>query len=261
MTASAVPEFETLVVSVDGPIARITMNQPHKLNPVGLVPLRELADAAAWVDTQRQVTVTVLTGAGERAFSAGFDLTEFGDASAAEARGGADLGARMADAIEAMESVTIAAIHGHCVGGGLVVAAACDLRIAADNTRFAIPEVDLGIPLAWGGIPRLVREIGPAATRDLVMTCRPFGADEAVALGFVNRVVARDDLAAQVDTLAESLAAKAPMVIKATKRQVNNAIDQVCSARDGWIGQPLLDAALADPQARAAARAYLANRK
>ena len=247
--------FETLTVTCDGPIARITLDQPHKLNPVGLVPLRELAEAARWVDDHREVTVCIVTGAGDRAFSAGFDLTEF-DAPQTP-RGGADLGARMADALEAMEAVTIAAIHGHCIGGGVVLAAACDLRIAADNTNFAIPEVDLGIPLAWGGIPRLVREIGPAATRELVMTCRPFDASEALRLGFLNRVVARADLESAVDELANTLIAKSPMVIKATKRQVNNATDAMVSARDGWIGEPLLAAATADPQARAAAKRYL----
>lgn len=166
----------------------------------------------------------------------------------------------MADAIEAMDAVTIAAIHGHCIGGGLVLAAACDMRIAADNTNFAIPEVDLGIPLAWGGIPRLVREIGPAATRELVMTCRPFTADEALRLGFLNRVVPRDELASAVDELAQTLANKAPMVIKATKRQVNNATEALASARDGWTGIHLLAAATADPGAREAAKRYLDNR-
>ena len=248
-------EFESLEVSADGPIARITLNQPHKLNPVGLVPLRELAEAARWVDDQPEVFVCVVTGAGDRAFSAGFDLTEFNAPQGP--RGGADLGARMADAIEGMDAVTIAAIHGHCIGGGLVLAAACDMRIAADDTNFAIPEVDLGIPLAWGGIPRLVREIGPAATRELVMTCRPFTADEALRLGFLNRVVPRADLAPAVDELAETLATKAPMVIKATKRQVNNATDAMVSARDGWVGQPLLAAAQADAGAREAAASYL----
>ena len=95
----------------------------------------------------------------------------------------------MAEAIESMRAITIARIHGHCVGGGCGAGGACDLRVAADTTRFSIPEVDLGIPLAWGGIPRLVREIGPAMTKELVLSCRPFSAEEARGLGFVNRVV------------------------------------------------------------------------
>jgi hypothetical protein len=142
--------------------------------------------------------VVVVTSAGDRAFSAGFDLREISGPS--DEPPDVDLGYRMVDAIERMEAITIAAIHGHCVGGGILLAVGCDLRIAADNTRFSIPEVDLGIPLAWGGIPRLVREVGPAVTRELVMTCRPFDAVEAQSLGMVNRVVPRDRLRASRPT-------------------------------------------------------------
>ena len=89
----------------------------------------------------------------------------------------------MADAIEQMRATTIVRLHGHIVGGGVVLASACDMRVAAEDARFSIPEIELGIPLAWGGIPRLVREIGPAMTKELVMTCRPFTSQEAKALG------------------------------------------------------------------------------
>ena len=163
----------------------------------------------------------------------------------------------MAEALDRMAALTIAAIKGPCVGGGVVLAAACDLRIAADDTVFSIPEVDLGIPLAWGGIPRLVREIGPAMTRELVLTCRPFDAHEARSLGFVNRVVPRAELEAAVDELAAQLAAKAPNVVRTTKRQVNEAIEAVASTTGSWADADLLGAALRDPDARAAARAYL----
>ncbi len=249
-----VPRFDTVAVADEGPIARITLNQPDNLNPLGLVPLREVAEAAAWVNTTT-ASVVVVTGAGERAFSAGFDLRDFGPGQPGP--GGGTLGAQMADAVEAIEAVTIAAIHGHCIGGGLVLAAACDLRISASNTNFVIPEIDLGIPLAWGGIPRLVREIGPAATRELVMTCRPFDAAEALQLRFLNRVVDRKDLHSAVEELAATLAAKAPNLIRTTKRQVNNALEEVASTRDGWLGQTLIDAANQDPEANAAAVRYL----
>ncbi len=142
----------------------------------------------------------------------------------------------MADAVERMSALTIAAIKGPCVGGGVVLASACDLRIAADDTVFSIPEVDLGIPLAWGGIPRLVREIGPAMARELVLTCRPFDAEEARSIGFVNRVVPRALLESTVDELAGQLAAKAPNVVRTTKRQVNEALDAMSSTA-GCVGR------------------------
>ena len=255
-------EFTTLDVSVDGRIGRLTLNQPDKLNPLGTVPLGELAAAAAWFDTT-EASIVVVTGAG-RAFSSGFDLREFADGSAASAhdnRAQADLGRVMAEAMERMRALTIAAIKGPCVGGGVVLAGVCDLRIAADDTVFSIPEVDLGIPLAWGGIPRLVREIPPAVVRELVLTCRPFDAHEARSLGFVNRVVPRAELDEAVDELAEQLARKAPSVVRATKRQVNAALENVASTSGAWADADQLGAALGNPEARAAARDYLARRR
>ena len=239
----------------------MTLAQPAKLNPLGTVPLREIAEAARWFDTT-SASIVVVTGEG-RAFSSGFDLREFAgtdSASSASSRDQADLGRLMAEAMDRMSALTIAAIKGPCVGGGVVLAGVCDLRVAADDTVFSIPEVDLGIPLAWGGIPRLVREIGPALTRELVLTCRPFDAHEATAWGFVNRVVPRSELESAVDGLAEQLARKAPSVVSATKRQVNEALEDVASTVGAWADADLLGAAMRDPEARQAARDYLATR-
>ena len=252
------PAFETLRVEVDGRIGRLTLDQPGTLNPLGSNTLAEIAAAAAWFDTT-EASIVVVTGEG-RAFSSGFDLREFAGANTGAPAGSADLGRRMADAVERMSALTIAAIKGPCVGGGVVLASACDLRIAADDTVFSIPEVDLGIPLAWGGIPRLVREIGPAMARELVLTCRPFDAEEARSIGFVNRVVPRALLESTVDELAGQLAAKAPIVVRTTKRQVNEALDAMSSTAGSWADADLLTNALRDPEARAAAQAYLAIR-
>ncbi|HSL74431.1 MAG TPA: enoyl-CoA hydratase/isomerase family protein [Ilumatobacteraceae bacterium] len=255
-------DFSTLRAEVDGRIGRLTLTQPAKLNPLGTVPLREIAEAARWFDTT-EASVVIVTGEG-RAFSSGFDLREFagsGSETATSSREQADLGRSMAEAMERMSGLTIAAIKGPCVGGGVVLAGVCDLRIAADDTVFSIPEVDLGIPLAWGGIPRLVREIGPAFTRELVLTCRPFDAHEAKALGFVNRVVPRSELDAAVEELAQQLARKAPSVVRATKRQVNEALEDVAPTVGAWSDADLLGAAMRDPEARQAARDYLASRQ
>lgn len=261
ISVEAVPEFTTLHVAVDDRIGRMTLDQPDKLNPLGTTALREIAQAAAWFDTTG-ASIVIVTGAG-RAFTAGFDLREFAGGpseDATDSRTQADLGRLMAEAMDRMSALSIAAIKGPCVGGGVVLAAACDLRIAADDTMFSIPEVDLGIPLAWGGIPRLVREIGPAMTRELVLTCRPFDANEARSLGFVNRVVPRADLESAADELAAQLATKAPSVVRATKRQVNEALENVASTTGSWADADLLGAAMGDPDARAAARDYLARR-
>jgi|TARA_B100000745_G_scaffold286578_1_gene222625 enoyl-CoA hydratase/carnithine racemase len=163
----------------------------------------------------------------------------------------------MADALERTSPVLIAALHGHVVGGGLVVAAACDLRIATTDVSFSIPEVDLGIPLAWGGIPRLVREIGPALTKELVMTCRPFGAEEAMAAGFLNRIVAADALDSAIEEMAEAVASRPRVAVLATKRHVNAVTDQMVGTGRSWSDADGLTAALRDPEGRASRAAYL----
>lgn len=268
------PEFETLRVDADAGIGRLTLDQPERLNPLGSLVLAEIIEAAAWFD-RTDTTVVVVTGAG-RAFSAGFDLAEFGaefggadgptrfaDPASlvpTDGRTRTDLGRRMADAVESMNAVTIASIHGPCVGGGFVLASACDLRVASDDTRFSIPEVDLGIPLTWGAIPRMVRELPAAIVRELVLTCRAFDADEAHRIGFVNHVVPRDDIDAHVTEMAAALAVKAPSVVKATKRQVNEALDHMATTAGSWAEVDLLEAALRDPAARAAANRYLEER-
>jgi enoyl-CoA hydratase/carnithine racemase len=251
-------QFSEIAVDVDGPRGDITLNRPAKLNPLSTTTLNELVSAARYLDTLAEVKVVVVAGNG-RAFSAGADLASFttAESSAAVARDAADAGRRMAEAIEAMRAVTIAKIHGHCVGGGVVLACACDLRIAADDTRFSIPEVDLGIPLAWGGIPRLVREIGPARTKELVMTCRPFDAAEAVAAGFLNRTVPASDLAAAVDELVGQLTGKSALTLTATKRHTNAVTESMVGTVRAWNDADSLVTALRDPESRAAGAAYL----
>jgi len=252
-------DFETLTLSIEGAVARLTLNRPQKLNPLGATTLRELAAAARWLDEQPGLKVVVVRGAG-RAFSAGADLSSFRGAQADPPREAADLGREMADAIESMRPLAIAAIHGWCVGGGLVLAAACDLRIAAQDARFSIPEVDLGIPLAWGGIPRLVREIGPALTKELVLTCRPFDADEALRAGFLNRVVSASSLEEEAMTLARDLARKASLPLFATKQHVNSVTAQMVGTGRSWSDADSLVTSLGDSECADARRAYLAGR-
>ncbi|HYF45319.1 MAG TPA: enoyl-CoA hydratase/isomerase family protein, partial [Acidimicrobiales bacterium] len=230
------PELTTLHLAADGPIGRLTLDRPEKLNPLGTTTLLELVEAARWFDAQRAVKVVVVTGRG-RSFSAGADLATFGDRSAnagLSPREAADAGRLMAEAVERMRAVTVVGLHGHCIGGGLVLAAACDLRVAADDTYFSIPEVDLGIPLAWGGIPRLVRELGPAMTRELVMTCRPFTAAEAQALGFLNRVVPPELVLPTVEELAAALVSKSSLTLSATKAHVNAVLEAMSGAVSSW---------------------------
>lgn len=251
------PNFTALTLDLGAPTARLELNRPERLNALSPQALEELIAAAQLIAAAGGVKVLIVSGAG-RAFCAGFDL----DAAAGEPdRDQVDLGRRMADAMSAIPALTIASIHGHCVGGGLVLAAACDIRLAAEDTRFSIPEVDLGIPLAWGGIPRLVRELGPALTKELVLTCRPFSAAEAQAARFVNRAVPAEKLEPETEALAESLASKAQFLIRHTKRLVDAVVDDAYPTSQSFRDAEVTLAALADEESRAAMLRYLEERR
>ena len=185
-------EFEHIEVRIDTPVATISLNRPNKLNAITLTMLSEIIQAATRI-AGSDVRSVVLRGQGT-SFSAGMDIDAFSDGALVHANadtryGAARLGGEAATALEAMPQIVVAALHGHVIGGGVVLAAACDLRVAETGTTFSIPEIDIGIPLAWGGIERLVREIGPTRTKEFVLTCRPFSAQEAEDAGFINTIV------------------------------------------------------------------------
>jgi enoyl-CoA hydratase/carnithine racemase len=257
------PHLTTLQIHHDTgtSVATLLLNRPDRLNALSRVLLSELVDACRWIDASHDLKVVVVRGAG-RSFSAGFDLDDFSaTATGFTPRDTADLGRLATEALAGVRPLTIAAVHGHCVGGGLVLAAACDLRVAADDTRFSIPEVDLGIPLAWGGIPRLVRELGPAITKELVLTCRPFDAEEARSLRFVNRVVPAGELIERADELARELSHKPGFALRTTKQQVNAVLEEIAGTGRNANDADTLTVALADPESRAVTREYLAGKR
>jgi enoyl-CoA hydratase/carnithine racemase len=250
-------DFEHLQVSVDGPTARIELARPTKLNPLSVRTLDELVGAAQWMNEQPGLKVVVVAGQG-RAFCAGSDLASVGGAEAGDdPRHAADAGRRMSAAVASMTPVTVARLQGHCIGGGVVLAASCDLRVAAADTNFCIPEIDLGIPLSWAGIPRLMSELGPAMTRELVMTGRTFTAAEALDMRLLNRVVGPAELDAEVDELVQVLAAKPRLPLVMTKRHVGVLADQMSGVSASWNDVDSLITAQRDPESRAWAAGYL----
>ncbi|MFN2375890.1 MAG: enoyl-CoA hydratase/isomerase family protein [Candidatus Binatia bacterium] len=269
MSSKESPAFETLRVEIDGDggLGRLTLARPDRLNAMGATMLRELASAARWFDEQREVRVVIVRGEG-RCFSAGADLRDPPLLDGLPSSGNSwihrrevgQYGLRMADAVEQMRATTIAQVHGHSVGGGVVLMAACDLRVVAEDTVMFIPEIDIGIPLAWGAIPRLVREIGPALTRELVMTCRRFSAAEAKAAGFVNRVVAAADVEAEAEQLAREIAAKPSVPIVITKEHVNSVVRAMSNGTTSFADGDALLGSVQDPESLAAMRDYVATR-
>lgn len=216
-------DYQRLVVDVADGLAKVGLNRPDNLNALDRTTLEELVRVAAELDARPDVRVSVIYGNG-RSFSAGADLRDFtrlmagGPGQREAIRDSAVLGQRMADSIARMRSVTVASLHGHVMGGGFVLAAACDLRIAAADTVMAIPEVDIGIPLTWGAVPRLVSELGASLARDLIMTCRRFG--PADVPGFVHRVATERTLIHATQTLVDELLEKPPHALVMTKAQM-----------------------------------------
>lgn len=245
---------------VDGRIGRIVLDRPETRNALSVGVQESLTEAPSWFADRPEVSVVVVTGAGP-SFSAGADLssirTLFAGGGSIEH---ADLGRRMAAAIGGIRAVTIASIRGHCVGGGLVLAAACDLRIAADDAAFSIPELDLGIPLGWTGVPLLVRELGPALAKELVLTCRPAGADELVRHGFLNRVVPVDGLLEATETLAEAVAARPRTAVVEDVRSLRRAADLLVDPAAWSTDAALLMSAARDPESVESATRRLERR-
>jgi len=219
-------DYQTLTIEHDGPITRVWLNRPERRNALNALALEEIAAAFTELQQRFETPVVILGGRGQ-SFCAGADrkdppstrMSKGSGAGARERRYAAQIGRRAVEAIEQLEAITIARIHGHAIGGGLVLALACDLRIAAASAGFHIPEVDLGIPLSWGAAPRLAREIGTARAKELILLCDRFDAATAERYGMLNRVVADGALDAAVDEWAQRLAAKAPAALHMTKTQ------------------------------------------
>jgi enoyl-CoA hydratase/carnithine racemase len=256
-------DFITLTAEVTGSIGRIVLNRPERLNAINDAVMSELLEAFGWLDRQRELRVVILKGVG-RAFSAGADLKSLPGAETRVESGkswlwrrkAGQIGARLCEAIEQLQAVTIAQVHGAAVGGGVLLMASCDLRIVAQGTVMFIPEVDLGAPYSWGAIPRMVREIGPVLTKELVMTCRRFTAEEAREWRWINRVVPPERLEEEVEQLALELAAKPSVPMMITKDHVN-AITRVMGAGiTSYADGDLARAVAAEQEAQVAVRTY-----
>jgi enoyl-CoA hydratase/carnithine racemase len=234
---------------------RITLNRPEKLNALNEAVRRGLHDALTELADRPDVAVVVLAGAG-RSFSAGADLSGITPNAAPSPvttptdwptrRHAFGSWQRLLDLFERVPQVTVASLHGHCIGGAALIAAACDLRIAATSLSVRIPEVNIGIPLTWAGLPRLAREIGLPLTRDLVMTGRSMDAAEAHASGFAQRLVADDDLAAATDQLVADLLAQ-PAGPLALTRAALSAMSRVALGTTSWADADILGWSLTQP--------------
>lgn len=234
-------------------VARLELNRPAVFNALSPELLQELIDHCTELSANETVKVVVLHGKGKH-FCAGADLPRFMERMQTEPQETADLGRRAAEALAALPQITIATIKGYCIGGALVLSAVCDMRVAASNSRFSIPELDAGIPLSWGGMAHVVRLVGESLANDLVLTCRPFTADDALQGGFISRVIADDDYAAEVESLIANVASKPGIVLRQTKRKLQAIRAATFDARDDAAE---MLAANADPEAKSIGQEYI----
>lgn len=221
-------EFQEILYEVDGPLAVLTINRPAKHNAISLHTLEELQQAVRIAESNDEIKVLSITGAGNRAFASGSDLSEVVDRDFRKALEPIVQG--LADQLERLPKPTIAAIDGICMGGGLEVALGCDLRIATPDSRFATPEGKLGIIPGGGATARLPRIVGRGWGMEMLLMGEPIDAERALAIGLITRIVPREELTVEVQRMAEHLASFAPFVPRTMKMMVNFGMEASTAA-------------------------------
>jgi len=212
----------------DGRVGYVIFNNPERHNAVSLDMWAATAEILEGFAKDAEVRVVVITGAGGKAFVSGADISKFeserANLEAARAYNKKSEGAYAS--IAEFPKPTIAMIRGYCIGGGLGLATCCDLRIASDNSRFAVPAAKLGLGYGYSGLKRLVDIVGPAFAKEIFYTARQFDAEEARIMGLVNRVVPSAELESYVKSITDMISANAPLTIKAVKYTVGEVVKE-----------------------------------
>lgn len=208
-----------LLEKLPGHVALLTFNRPDKMNALNAAVRKALVTNLAELETDPDVRVVVLTGAGEKSFIAGADIGEFKDKTAVEQYRSMQQG-NIYSAMEDFSKPIIAMINGYCLGGGCELSMACDIRIASDRARFGQPEVNLGIIPGGGGTQRLPRLVGEGQAMRLILSGEIIKADEALRIGLADEVVEGDQLRERTLELASRIASKSPVALQAAKESI-----------------------------------------
>ena len=241
-------------------ITTIRLNRPEKLNAVDREMLDMLDAEVNRLHQDESVRVVVLEGSGERAFCVGADLNHIATFAPADIRKWVNDGNRVLSRLANLPVPVIAAVHGYAVGGGLEFALACDLRVASEDSSFGLPEITHGWFPGWGGTHRLLNVIGEAKAKEMVLLGERIDAPTAQALGLVNRVVPRENLTDEVQQIAESLAQKSPVAVKAAKA----ALTRNPMPEDGYeisYEALALSACFTTPEVQAGLEAFLSRKR
>ncbi len=218
-------EFNNLLLEVKDGLAVLTINRPDKLNALNNEVMKEIKAAFEHIRENDEVKAVIVTGAGEKAFVAGADITEIHTLDETSGTYFAQVGHDIFTLIEKLPKPVIAAVNGFALGGGCELAMACHIRLASENARFGQPEVSLGITPGYGGTQRLPRLVGKGRALEMVMTGNMVSADQAQSIGLVNHVYAADELMAKAEEMARTIMSKGPAAVAMCIRLVNEGLD------------------------------------
>lgn len=218
-------EYKNIEVKIEKGIATITINRPKALNALNTETLEELKNVLEVLQNDDGVKVIVMTGAGEKAFVAGADISEMKDMSVFDAKKFAELGQKVFRKIELMKKPVIAAVNGYALGGGCELALACDIRIASRNAKFGQPEVGLGIIPGFGGTQRLPRIVGVSKAKELIYTGDMIDAEEALRIGLISKVVEQDKLLEEAYGIAKKIMSKGLVAVSLAKEAINKSLE------------------------------------
>jgi len=252
--------YENIIYEIQDDIALITFNRPKALNALNDALIGELSDCLDDIAGNEDIKVLILTGAGEKAFVAGADISELATFNPLQAKLFSEKGQAAIFRLEALSIPVIAAVNGFALGGGTEIALACDFIYASENAKFGLPEITLGIIPGFGGTQRLPRLIGQNAAKELIFTGKMISAEEAQTLGLVNRVCPADTLMDQVRKTAQTIASRGRVSLRAAKQAVNRGmnVDIVTGCQ---IEVEAFSLCMSSPDAKEGTTAFLEKRK
>jgi enoyl-CoA hydratase/carnithine racemase len=256
------PITSKMLAEKDGAIGHIIFNNPARHNAVSLEMWQGLAQIMDDFEADAAVRVIVVSGAGGKAFVSGADISEFKEKRADEEAAAAYAKISESARVKLQETLkpTIAMIRGYCIGGGLATAISCDIRIAAEGSRFGIPAAKLGLGYAYDGIKKLIDLVGPAYAREIFYTARQFSAEEALGMGLINRLVSGDELEGYVKNYCDLIAANAPLTIRAAKQITREALKDE-SKRDMALCKRVVDECFASEDYTEGRTAFMEKRR
>lgn len=217
-------ELKNVILEKTGNVATVIINRPKALNALNSETLKDIDTVLDNLENDKEVYAVILTGAGDKAFVAGADISEMKDLNEEQGREFGTLGNNVFRRLENLNKPVIAAISGFALGGGCELAMACDIRIASEKAKFGQPEAGLGITPGFGGTQRLPRIVGESKAKELIYTGDIIRADEALRIGLVNKVVAPEALLEEANIMANKIAANAPIAVKLCKDAINRGM-------------------------------------